>query len=456
MDSDFAGHEALSRPVYGADADGTKAPEDNQKANAADFPSQSMGSKNPTEWFYKTPVLPATGMVDVIYARKSSDKQREDSIVDQDRRARMLLAQRGFDPSGFMLFADSDESGLLDSRPEFDRLWELICQKRIRTVAVIHQDRFSRGVNVVAMLTDLKFNNGRFLSLDENLDSNVEGWEFIVGMRAAMNHEFIKNLSRRSREGSVGRLLDGNGSAGDFPYAFASVPIQSPNPKRNRRPKARVVIEERAAALVVMIFVLFADQNNSVAAICRWVDEHRHEYPPLPAKGPMYAAYIRAILRNPKYIGRWWYGATKTMRDSKGKKRFAKVAAENVLWIDRPDLRIVPQDLWERAQAKLAKLKAIYGLREGQRKRGPREHYRGLYAKKLLPALTFCSACGSSMLEYASADKRLNCKGYRQRICKNNVTLPYTRAEAAVLRELEKLLKTQADWVSCVVSKTKE
>lgn len=395
-------------------------------------------------------------MLDIFYARKSSDKQREDSIADQDRRARELLPQYGLDPAGFILMADLDESGLLDSRPEFDRIQELIRQGRVRTLAVIHQDRFSRSATAVGMIQDLVFKRGRFLSLEEHIDSNVEGWEVQVGFRAVMNHEFIKNLRRRSREGMIGRLLDGNGSVGDFPYGYRSVPIESPDPKRRRRPKTVVVIDDPAAALVLKIFILFADENYSYAAICRWIDEHRGEYAPLPTKGPMYTAYIKEILKNKKYIGIWRWGESRTIRDSKGNKQVIEVSEEEVEVVDRPDLRIIPQDLWDRKETKLAKLKDIHGMREGHRKRGPREYYRLLYAKKLLPGLTFCGECDSQMLEYTSIDKRLNCKGYRQRRCSNNVTLPYARAEAAVLREIDRLLKADAEWISTVVGKTKE
>ena len=61
--------------------------------------------------------IPATGGVDVVYARFSSELQRTESVDDQEPRCREGLRRMGVDDKTFILLADEAISGKRDSRP---------------------------------------------------------------------------------------------------------------------------------------------------------------------------------------------------------------------------------------------------------------------------------------------------------------------------------------------------
>jgi hypothetical protein len=105
----------------------------------------------------------------------------------------------------------------------------------------------------------------------------------------------------------------------------------------------------------------------------------QHEIPRI-GKGDWHHQHVRRILTNSKYIGTWPYGKTTTVRDSAGKKKQVPARADQkIVTVERAHLRIVKQSVWDKAQAKLAQLMHVYGMKAGDRRRGPAEHYRLLY-----------------------------------------------------------------------------
>ena len=69
------------------------------------------------------------------------------------------------------------------------------------------------------------------------------------------------------------------------------------------------------------------------------------------------AQRVRKILENAKYVGVWRWGHTLTLRNSKGKTRQQPVPAGQGVTHQRPDLRIIQQETWEKAQQRLRELK---------------------------------------------------------------------------------------------------
>ena len=106
------------------------------------------------------PILTA-GRVNVIYCRYSSELQRVESISDQERRCREHLRRLDIPDEGFIVLADEAISGALESRPQFDRLKELVYSKRLGIVVVTEQSRLSRGDNAKALIKDMVFHGGR-------------------------------------------------------------------------------------------------------------------------------------------------------------------------------------------------------------------------------------------------------------------------------------------------------
>lgn len=79
----------------------------------------------------------------VIYARYSSDNQREDSIEGQIRENTAFAKKNGIDIVG--TYIDRAYSAKTDNRPEFQRMIKDSAKKNFDVVIVWKLDRFSRN-----------------------------------------------------------------------------------------------------------------------------------------------------------------------------------------------------------------------------------------------------------------------------------------------------------------------
>jgi hypothetical protein len=411
--------------------------------------------------FQQSPARAAAGAapvggrrVDVIYCRFSSELQRTDSIKDQARRCRDGLERMGIPHGHFTVIADEAVSGTRQSRPGFDRVKKLMYAERLGMLVVTEQSRLTRGDNAKALIKDVIFHGGRFVSIAEGVDTDKKGWQLSVGVSELHHSQTNEDTAERVRGGQEGRVLDGDGSAGDFPYGYRSEYVDPAGAiryyERGAKPPRRVVIDEAAAAVVRQIFELFV-AGQSIGSIVRWWEANREKFPPI-TKSHIHHQHVRRILANRKYIGEWTYGTTTTVKNSGGRKKQVKARVhQRVTRVQRPGLRIISQDLWDRAQAQLARLAAVYGQRADGKRRGPAEHYRHLYAKTLLNGQVKCGHCGTALTVMGSGTSRyskgLGCKKHKTGACPMATRVPYELAEQRVLALIEPVLLAWPQWM---------
>jgi hypothetical protein len=218
-----------------------------------------------------------------------------------------------------------------------------------------------------------------------------------------------------------------------------------------------VVIEPAAAALVREVFRRFAEDGESISAIVRWWDGEKDKYPRI-GRGHVHHQHVRRILTNPKYVGRWAFGRTTTVRNSRGqKKQVAARADQKVVTVERRELRIVDQPIYDKAQAKLAELMEVFGMKEMGKRRGPAQHYKLLYEKSLLGGLVTCAACGSRLVtQSASGIKKLGGPKHRVGACSVITRVPYAKAEAQMLSLVTSALANYPDWVAAVAEHARQ
>jgi len=331
---------------------------------------------------------------DVICTRFSSDLQDPKSCADQEREVRAALTRMGIDHSDALVIHDEAESGTKTFRDEFARLVKMVERKEIRILAVDDQARLSRADNTFAFITDLVYSGGRFISTGEGIDSTQQGWELRVKVMELHNSTTIRELGRRVRRGQLGRVLAGL-SAGDLPYGYEAYfihPEKASADRRGPKPEKAIRINEVEAKWVRWIFDRFLD-GWSIGAIVRGLIEQK-----APTgrrrKSKWTARRVRKILDNAKYIGIWQWGKTTTLRNSTGKKRQQPTPAGQGVTHERPDLRIVEQNVWDKAQQRLRELKELFGCKVGQKPRGPKVHHLQVYPCSLLGGLLFCGLCG--------------------------------------------------------------
>ena len=139
----------------------------------------------------------------VLYARYSSDKQREASIDDQLRVCNEYCAQNGIEV--LRVYADYALSGKTDQRPEFRRM--IANAPESDYVVVYMFDRFSRdrydSATYKKMLRDLGV---RVVSASEKVEDTPEGG-LQEGLLELLSEYYVADLKRKVRRGMEGNAL---------------------------------------------------------------------------------------------------------------------------------------------------------------------------------------------------------------------------------------------------------
>lgn len=131
----------------------------------------------------------------VIYARYSSDNQREESIEGQIRDCRTYAAYNGIDIVGE--YIDRAFSAKTDDRPDFQRMVSDSSKKLFDVVLVWKLDRFARNRYDSAFYRyTLRKNGVKLISVKENISDGPEGIileSMIEGFKRSNGHN-ISNL----------------------------------------------------------------------------------------------------------------------------------------------------------------------------------------------------------------------------------------------------------------------
>ena len=110
----------------------------------------------------------------VIYARYSSDNQREESIEGQLRECMAFEESKGL--TVIESYIDRALSAKTDNRPEFQRMIKESIKRKFEVVIVWKLDRFSRNrYDSAHYKAQLKKNNVRVVSATESISDDASG-----------------------------------------------------------------------------------------------------------------------------------------------------------------------------------------------------------------------------------------------------------------------------------------
>ena len=148
-----------------------------------------------------------------IYARYSSDNQREASIADQLRVCREFAARQGW--TVVEEFTDHAISGATLLRSGFQALMRDSLNQRFDVVLAEALDRFSRDQEDTAgLFKRLTFAGVNIVTLAEGDITHLH-----VGLKGTMNALFLKDLADKTRRGLRGRVELGK-SGGGLCYGY--------------------------------------------------------------------------------------------------------------------------------------------------------------------------------------------------------------------------------------------
>ena len=119
---------------------------------------------------------------------------------------------------------------------------------------------------------------------------------------------------------------------------------------------------------------------------------------------------VRVILRNEKYRGQWIFGRRIFFKDPVSGRRRARPRPTNEWQLsEHPDLRIIPEALWQVVQARFAQLARVHLLRQKDGRlagRGAGSPWsRGT---TLFSGLLHCQPCGGGMVVVSGGREQAN------------------------------------------------
>ena len=291
-----------------------------------------------------------------IYARYSSENQREASIEDQVRTCKARAKVEAW--RVVQVYSDAAISGATTLRPGYQQLLQDARDGKLELVLAESLDRLSRDQEDVAALYKLlTFANIKLVTLADGKISELH-----VGLKGTMNALYLKDLAQKTHRDLEGRVRQGR-SAGGISYGYRVVREFGPDgePVRGKREivPEQAVIERR-------IFMSFA-AGASPRAIAR---EPNLENYPGPSDRQWGDTTIRGhharhsgILRDELYVGRLVWNRLRFVKDPSTGKRVSRLNPESE-WIreEVPELRIIDDALWDRFQNRLADIRKSEGV----------------------------------------------------------------------------------------------
>ena len=143
-----------------------------------------------------------------IYARSSSENQRDASIADQFRICREFAQRQGWHIE--REYSDHAMSGATLLRPGFQEMMRLALRKEVDVVLAEALDRFSRDQEDTAgLFKRLTFAGVSIVTLAEGDITFLH-----IGLKGTMNAMFLKELADKTRSGMRGRVELGKAGGG--------------------------------------------------------------------------------------------------------------------------------------------------------------------------------------------------------------------------------------------------
>ena len=309
----------------------------------------------------------------VIYARYSSDSQREESIEGQIRECTAYAEHNGI--TVLCSYIDRALSARTADRPEFQRMIKDSDKGLFDVVLVWKLDRFSRDrYDSAHYKRILKKNGVKVLSAKENISEGPEGI-ILESMLEGYAEYYSAELSEKIQRGQMENALKCKNNGGNTPLGYMV------------DKEGVLAVDPLTAPLVTEIFTRY-DSGESISEITQSLNSRGLK----TKKGkPFKIGGISLILKNRKYIGEYKYGE---------------------VVIPKGIPAIIGDDLFDRVQFRMAKNKKAPAKAKANR-------------EYLLTTKLFCGTCGRIMAgesgtsrtgdihyyyKYGGAKRKLGCK----------------------------------------------
>lgn len=292
----------------------------------------------------------------VIYARYSSDRQREESIEGQLRECTEYANKNNLTLIGS--YVDRALSARTDDRPDFQRMIADSAKGVFEVVLVWKLDRFSRDRYDSAHYKHILKKNGvRLISAKENISDGPEGI-ILESMLEGYAEYYSAELSQKIRRGQQDNARKCMNNGGNIPLGYYV-----------DKTTGRLTVNPETAPYVQELFRRYA---NGERLSCLQAEMKKQGL--RSKRGNVYSVGVLSnLLKNRKYIGEYKYGKVIVPDGIPG---------------------IIDKELFERVQMRMAANKKAPARAKAE------EEY-------LLTTKLFCGQCGRLM----AGESGRGCKG---------------------------------------------
>ena len=277
-----------------------------------------------------------------IYARVSSDRQREEGTIgSQVQSLKDLLAAEGLAAEERHIYLDDGKSGYYLERPGLDALRDAARDGLVDTVLVHDPDRLSRKYAYQVLLLEefarwqvkVRFLHSPPAESPEQL--------LLVQMQGVIAEYERARIVERSRRGKLYWARQGRPVSGRVPYGYRRLHDKDQPPE--------MVVDPVTAPIVQQMFHWYAVDGLSDHRIVLHLNNM--DTPPRRRNGPIFwhPGSVRTILINDAYLGTWYANRYKNESRGGGMSR-RQVVRPREEWIPIPIPALIDPELFTKAQ----------------------------------------------------------------------------------------------------------
>jgi site-specific DNA recombinase len=368
-----------------------------------------------------------------IYARRSTEEHQVASLNVQIEEAERYIASKGWTvATGHIYLDDAVSRAEFKKRPGLIALLNALASAEFDAIVLRDDTRLGGDMHRTGLVVqDMVESGKRLFCYFEGNEITLDGatdkiMMALRGFAAELEREKIAGRTREHLETKARRGLNTGGRC----YGYDNVPIYD----GSQRTHVDYRINEGEATIVREVFDARA-AGDGYRTIAKRLNSRRVPSPKAGRRGSGSWAptMIREMLLRERYIGSLvWGKAAKAYRG--GTKVRLETAPEGRIRTERPELRIVPQALWEQVAETMRPRETPW--KAGALGRAP---------KHLLSGLGRCAECGGSMLVMSAKHgtetvKLYGCSHNHNRgeaVCKNTLKRPMLGVDAALIEWLQ-------------------
>ena len=289
-----------------------------------------------------------------IYARVSSDKQKEENTVASQTAALVEFARKeGYDVPREWIFEDEGFSGASLVRPGLERVRDLAAEGQLHAVLVYAPDRLSRKYAYQILLIEEFARNGVETVFVKAPRSATPEDQLLLQFQGMIAEYERAQILERSRRGKRHRARQGQVSVlSGAPFGYRYV-------RKSDETAAYYEVIQTEADVVRLVYRHYTGDHLSIGAITRLLN--KQGVPTRKRNTRWERSTVWGMLRNPAYKGTACFGKTEVrprqrvtrplrMRGGVAKRNSANHERPRQEWIEIPVPSIVSEETFSLAQ----------------------------------------------------------------------------------------------------------